>query len=64
MAGEKPRKIDDAVDGTGRGGGGDSGGGPYPNLHSGKRPDHGFMSHGGQTEIVEKLPKNDGKNED
>lgn len=44
---------------TGRGGGGDSGGGPYPNPHSGKEPKHGFLDHGGQTEIFEKLPDDD-----
>ena len=36
---------------TGRTGGGDSGGGAYPNPHSGKKSDNdGFMGHGGQTE--------------
>ncbi|HEY0130031.1 MAG TPA: hypothetical protein VGB57_01410 [Allosphingosinicella sp.] len=36
----------------GRGGGGDSGGGAYPNPHSGKDGDRGgFMDHGGQTEM-------------
>lgn len=36
---------------TGRTGGGDSGGGAYPNPHSGKKADNeGFMGHGGQTE--------------
>ncbi|HEY5722644.1 MAG TPA: hypothetical protein VIT45_10010 [Allosphingosinicella sp.] len=34
----------------GRGGGGDSGGGPYPNPHSGKTPEKdGFLGRGGQT---------------
>jgi len=37
---------------NGRKGGGDSGGGAYPNPHSGKKPDNdGFMGHGGQTEM-------------
>jgi hypothetical protein len=40
----------------GRGGGGDSGGGPYPNPHTGKKPKHGMLDHGGQTEIDQKLP--------
>jgi hypothetical protein len=31
---------------SGRGGGGESGGGPYPNPHRGK---DGFMGSGGQT---------------
>jgi len=36
----------------GRVGGGESSGGAYPNPHTGKEPaDHGFMGHGGQTEI-------------
>ena len=35
---------------SGRGGGGDSGGGPYPNPHTGKKPEKdGFMGRGGQT---------------
>ena len=34
----------------GRSGGGDSGGGAYPNPHTGKEGDRGgFMDHGGQT---------------
>ncbi|HEX8644661.1 MAG TPA: hypothetical protein VF702_12195 [Allosphingosinicella sp.] len=34
----------------GRSGGGDSGGGAYPNPHSGKEGKRGgFMDHGGQT---------------
>lgn len=33
-------------------GGGDSGGGAYPNPHTGKPPEGGgFMGHGGQTDI-------------
>lgn len=40
------------VAGSGRSGGGDSGGGAYPNPHSGRKPDKGgFMGHGGQTEM-------------
>ncbi len=36
----------------GRSGGGDSGGGAYPNPHTGKSADKGgFMGHGGQTEM-------------
>ncbi|HEX8443352.1 MAG TPA: hypothetical protein VF631_06875 [Allosphingosinicella sp.] len=34
-------------------GGGDSGGGAYPNPHTGKKPEGGgFMGHGGQTDIA------------
>lgn len=38
---------------NGREGGGDSGGGPYPNPHSGKDDPgrEGYMGHGGQTEM-------------
>ncbi|MDP8993540.1 MAG: hypothetical protein M3N07_00930 [Pseudomonadota bacterium] len=37
----------------GRAGGGDSGGGPYPNPHSGKEGERGgLMDHGGQTEMA------------
>ncbi len=37
---------------NGRSGGGDSGGGAYPNPHTGKEPQNdGFMGHGGQTEM-------------
>ena len=38
---------------NGRTGGGDSGGGAYPNPHTGKEgKGGGFMSHGGQTDIA------------
>jgi hypothetical protein len=41
--------MDDKVDG--RAGGGDSGGGAYPNPHRGKAGDKdGFLGKGGQTE--------------
>ncbi len=44
--------VKDPVAETGRTGGGDSGGGAYPNPHSGKKPGNGgFMGHGGQTEM-------------
>jgi hypothetical protein len=34
-------------------GGGDSGGGAYPNPHTGKKPESGgYMGHGGQTEMA------------
>jgi len=34
-------------------GGGDSGGGAYPNPHRGKKPEFsGYMGHGGQTEMA------------
>lgn len=38
---------------NGREGGGDSGGGAYPNPHSGKDDPgrEGYMGHGGQTEM-------------
>lgn len=40
---------------NGRAGGGDSGGGAYPNPHSGKEGNssrEGYMGHGGQTEMA------------
>jgi hypothetical protein len=40
-------KHDGDPSSAGRGGGGDSGGGPYPNPHTGKRPKHGVLDHGG-----------------
>jgi hypothetical protein len=38
---------------NGRSGGGDSGGGAYPNPHTGKESGNkdGYMGHGGQTEM-------------
>ena len=38
---------------SGRSGGGDSGGGAYPNPHTGKAGggNEGFLGHGGQTEM-------------
>ena len=48
--GAKP--VRDPVAETGRTGGGDSGGGAYPNPHAGKKAGNdGFMGHGGQTEM-------------
>ena len=35
-------------------GAGESGGGPYPNPHTDKEPKHGFLDHGGQTELDQK----------
>ena len=38
--------------GSGRAGGGDSGGGAYPNPHTGKKPGKdGFLGSGGQSEM-------------
>ena len=46
------KEVADPVAETGRTGGGDSGGGAYPNPHSGKKESKdGFMGHGGQTEM-------------
>jgi hypothetical protein len=46
------REGQDPVAESGRGGGGDSQGGAYPNPHTGKKPGNsGFMGHGGQTEM-------------
>lgn len=45
-----PEKVDKM---NGRTGGGDSGGGAYPNPHTGKEGGgrEGYMGHGGQTEM-------------
>jgi hypothetical protein len=53
QAGDLARGDPEAMDKlNGRGGGGDSGGGAYPNPHSGKKPGNGgYMGHGGQTEM-------------
>ena len=53
-AGDLSRKDPEALDKmNGRAGGGDSGGGAYPNPHTGKggSDSEGFMGHGGQTEM-------------
>lgn len=53
-AGDLSRKDPDATEKlNGRVGGGDSGGGAYPNPHTGKDSggNDGFMGHGGQTEM-------------
>jgi len=45
--------MDDRKKLSGRSGGGDSGGGAYPNPHSGKDgKGGGFMDHGGQTDMA------------
>jgi hypothetical protein len=51
-----------APSGSGRKGGGESGGGAYPNPHSGKAPKSGFLGHGGQTDIDQKLKPGEPKN--
>jgi hypothetical protein len=53
-AGEVPRREPEIkAKFNGRGGGGDSGGGAYPNPHSGRESDEKdrFMGHGGQSGI-------------
>lgn len=55
---DKARGNSDGVSDTdthGKKGGGESGGGNYPNPHRGKTPDSSpedYMGHGGQTEIA------------
>ena len=50
QAGDLAREDVEAM--NGREGGGDSGGGAYPNPHTGKEGTNGgFMGHGGQTEM-------------
>ena len=49
-----------------RGGMGESGGGSYPNPHEGKDGDSdfgGFMGHGGQTHLEERIAKEAGDGE-
>lgn len=44
---------DPVAQGAGKGDGGESGGGDYPNAQSGKSEGTGgFMGHGGQTEVA------------
>ena len=40
---------------SGRKDGGESGGGSYPSPHRGQKPKDGFLGHGGQTDIDQKL---------
>lgn len=48
-----PESVQDFNGRMAAAGGGDSGGGYYPNPHTGKEPQGGgFMSHGGQTDIA------------
>ena len=50
---------------TGRSGGGDSGGGAYPNPHSGKAAKGGgFFGHGGQTDMAYHGPEQLGDEEE
>jgi hypothetical protein len=47
-----PESVEDFNGRMAAGGGGDSGGGAYPNPHTGKEGDNGgYMGHGGQTEM-------------
>ncbi len=52
---DEPADPDRKTGDTGSRGAGESGGGPYPNPHTGKAPQDGFTGHGGQTEIDQKL---------
>ena len=51
---DQPGDIAARAESAGRGGSGDSGGGPYPKPHGGKdgSGDRGFMGHGGQSEMA------------
>jgi hypothetical protein len=50
QAGDLAREMPERM--NGREGGGDSGGGAYPNPHTGKEGSNGgFFGHGGQTEM-------------
>lgn len=59
---EKQQKDEGAGSNPGSEGAGESGGGPYPNPHTGKAPKDGFLGHGGQTEIDQKLHPGEPKN--
>jgi len=54
-------KVEGAGSNPGVRGGGESGGGPYPNPHKGKAPRNDFLGHGGQTEIDQKLHPGEAK---
>ena len=49
---------------SGRTDGGESGGGPYPNPQSGKTPQGGFLGHGGQTDLEQKLKPGESETEE
>jgi hypothetical protein len=60
-AGDLSRKDPEALEKmNGREGGGDSGGGAYPNPHTGKGGSdrEGYMGHGGQTGMPYEGPSN------
>ena len=60
-AGDLSRKDPESLDKmNGREGGGDSGGGAYPNPHTGKEgsDSEGYMGHGGQTGMAYEGPSN------
>ena len=48
----------------GKSGAGESGGGAYPNPHTGKAPKDGFLGHGGQTDIDQKLTPGEPRDSD
>jgi hypothetical protein len=54
---------DGVNDVPGRGEGGESGGGAYPNPHTGKAPKDGLFGHGGQTDIDQKLTPGEAKDD-
>jgi hypothetical protein len=58
----KPRTDEGEGSNPGREGAGESGGGAYPNPHAGKKPKDGFLGHGGQTDIDQKLHPGEPKN--
>ena len=55
---------DGVEDPHGKQGGSESDGGAYPNPHTGKKPQSGFMGHGGQTEIAYSGTGQGGKDDD
>ena len=61
---EKQEADEGAGSNPGSRGAGESGGGPYPNPHAGKAPQDGFLGHGGQTEIDQKLLPGEPKNQE
>ena len=65
MIEQEKQETDDGIGSNpGSKGAGESGGGPYPDPHAGKAPKDGFLGHGDQTEIDQKLHPGEPKNQE